>query len=498
MRMILKRALGWLSALWPGFFQTKLLAPPDAPDALEDIPDGEPNLLPLSILGQPLKITVPMWPISNPTPATPEMLRLYWNDALVDEKRWEAPIAEADLFVEAPVSVLQHGRAEVSYEVQGFNSVITPSQVLIVTIDKVPPVLGSAEGLLLFDEAVLREGLTARYLEQHEDVVLAELPPYDAPAVGDVITLYWDDKPFANDRLSERIVTRQDLDKTIYLSIPGDDVRARGDGQRYVHYQIRDRAGNLSARSRPAVLEVDATPIPRSLPWIEVPQAVGAEGDLSMRLDDYADPLVVIVPADAVIYPDERITVQWGAPGDHGYYTSSEPQPGTNDRFLIPEPNVLAYSKRTLEVRYVVNDGKQDFASVPCSLKVIEFATGGLPRVALEGANSSGFSLGSAPQQVPVSLGTWRGIAVGQRVNITVTGVLQSGADARPYNVLTAHAVTQAQVRQGIGANKEVTLPRAYLETLRRGEAFTFHVQVSFDGGTTWVDFPLYSPKLIP
>lgn len=498
MRMIPKRALGWLSARWPGFFQANLLDPPGAPDALEDIPGGEPKLLPLSVLGQPVKITVPMWPISHPTPDTPEVLWLYWNGTQVDEKRWEAPITEDELFVEAPVSVLQHGRVEVSYKVQGYNGVVTSSQVLIVTIDKVPPVLGGAEGLLLFDDEVLRDGVTARYLEQHEDVLLAELPPYEAPAVGDVITYYWDDQPFANDWLGEITVTKQDLEQTIYLSILGEDVRAGGDGQRYVHYQIRDRAGNLGARSRPAVLEVDATPIPRVLPWLQVPQADGADGDLSLKLDDYADPLVVIVPAEAVIYPGEAVTVQWGAPGDYGYYTTSEPRPGTDDRFLIPEPNVLAYSKHTLQISYVVSDGKQEFPSVPCSLKLTAFDTGGLPRVALEGASSNGFSLGSAPERVPVSLGTWRGIAVGQRVNITVTGVLQSGSDAPPYNVLTTHAVTAAQARQGIGANKEVTLPKAYLATLRRGETFTFHVEVSFDDGTTWVDFPLYSPKLIP
>ena len=438
-----------------------------------------------------------MWPISNPTPGTPEVLWLYWNGTQVDEKRWEAAIPEDELFVEAPVSVLQHGAVAVTYEVQSYNGVVTPSLSLTLTIDKVPPVLGGDEGLLLFDEEVRREGVTARYLEQHENLLLAELPPYDRPRVGDVISYYWDDQPFANDFMGERTVTREELDQTIYLPIDGDAIRDRGVGQRYVHYQIRDRAGNVSARSRPAVLEVDAEPIPRNLPWLVVPQASGAGGDLSLKLDEYVAPLVVIVPAEAVIYPDEVVTVQWGAPGDYGYYTTSEPEMGTDDRFLIPERSVLAYSKRTLEVGYVVRDGKDDFPGTPSNLKVTEFDKGGLPLVKLEGANSNGFSLGAAPERVPVSLATWRGIAVGQRVNITVTGVLQSGADAPPCNVLTAHVVTEAQVRQGIGANKDVTLPKAFLATLRRGETFTFHVEASFDDGTTWIEFPRYSPKLI-
>ncbi|MFJ4054000.1 hypothetical protein ACIPZC_11110 [Pseudomonas sp. NPDC089743] len=489
MRIIQK----WLRARWPGLFGANRLGPPTAPMALPDVPDGEPGLLPLSILDKPVRIEVPMWPISNPTPATPEALRLYWNGVQVDEKRWEAAIPEDDLFVEAPVSVLQHGPVEVSYEVQSFNGVVTSSRSLTLTIDKVSPVLGGDEGLLLFDEEVRREGVTARYLERHGNILLAELPAYERPSIGDVINYYWDDQPFANDWMGE--LTVEALDQTIYLPIDGDAIKERGDGPRYVHYQIRDRAGNLSARSRPAVLEVAAEPIPRHLPWLSVSQASGSGGELSLELDKYTAPLAVVVSADAVIYPGEVVTVQWGAPGDYGYYTTSEPEVGTDGRFLIPERSVLAYSKRTLEVGYVVSDGTEHFPGTPCNLKVTEFKEG-LPQVALEGADSDGFSLGSAPELVPVSLGVWPGIAVGQRVNITVTGVLPSGAEAPPYDILTAHSVNDAQVRRGIGANKDVTLPKAYLARLMRDHPFTFNVEVSFDDGTTWVKFPLYRPVL--
>jgi len=114
----------------------------------------------------------------------------------------------------------------------------------------------------------------------------------------------------------------------------------------------------------------------------------------------------------------------------------------------------------------------------------------------LVGATSNGFSLGSAPAKVPVKLDPWRFIAVGQRINIWVTGVLQSGADSEPHHVLQAHAITEVQVRQGIGANNEVTVLRTFLATLKRDLQFTLHVQVSFDNGANWVDFPLYHPTL--
>ena len=79
--------------------------------------------------------------------------------AVGEPKRWEDKIPEDDLFVEAPVAVLLHGTQEVTYEVYGFNGVVTHSSPLTLTIDTVPPVLGGDEGLLLFDEEVGREGV---------------------------------------------------------------------------------------------------------------------------------------------------------------------------------------------------------------------------------------------------------------------------------------------------------------------------------------------------
>lgn len=73
---------------------------------------------------------------------------------------------------------------------------------------------------------------------------------------------------------------------------------------------------------------------------------------------------------------------------------------------------------------------------------------------------------------------------------------LQSGAEAGPHHVLTAHAINEMQVRQGVGANQDVTVPKTFLATLKRNAQFTLHVQVSFDDGAHWVDFPEYHPVL--
>ncbi|MEE6443338.1 MULTISPECIES: hypothetical protein [Pseudomonas] len=68
-----------------------------------------------------------------------------------------------------------------------------------MTIDEVAPVLGDNQGSLVFDEEVLRDGVTARYLENN--VLQALVPRYQTPAVADTLIVYWDREPFANEEV---------------------------------------------------------------------------------------------------------------------------------------------------------------------------------------------------------------------------------------------------------------------------------------------------------
>ena len=490
-----KRSFNGLAAV----AEPQSLKPVSVTDLLPDIDGGERNLLPVRATRRPLPITIPMWLVSDPSEDAPELLVVKWDGQPFEDKTWITPVQPGDLELEVPVALLGEGRHTLTYEVTLGNEETSVSEALSLLIDKAAPLLGGQRGRLEFVEdadELERDGLTARYLERHSDRLRTLVPAYDSPGPGDIITCYWGEKPDDSEQVDSRTLTKDDYLLPIHIDFQGDMIRRTKDGVRYAYYEIEDRAGNLSNLARSLELDVKAQPIPRHFEWVEIAQATGASGELALKLDDYVEPLLVAVPMSARWFPDETVTVIWGEPEDYGYYSTSEVHPGTERSYAIPEKHVLAYGKRTLAVRYEVSDGIDVFPSDMSNLKVTEFDKGGLPQVALEGANSNGFSLGSAPERVPVSLGTWRGIAVGQQVNITVTGVLPSGWDAPPQSVLTAHPLTEAQVRQGIGANKEVTLPKAYLATLRRNEPFTFQVQASFDGGTTWVDFPLYSPTL--
>lgn len=468
-------------------------------DLLPDIDGGEPNLLPSRATRRPLPVTIPMWLVSNPSEEDPEWLVVRWDGQPFEDKTWTTPVQPADLELEVPVALLGEGRHTLAYEVTLGNEETCFSEKLSLFIDKTAPVLGGQRGRLELVEdpdEVERDGLTARYLERHGDRLRTLVPAYDSPLPGDIITWYWGEKPDDSEPVANRTLTKNDYLLPVHIDFQGEPIRQSKDGLRYAYYEIEDRAGNLSSLARSLELDVKAQPIPRQFEWVEIAQATGSGGELALKLDEYIEPLLVAVPGSAKWFPDETVTVFWGAPEDYGYYSTSEAHPGTDRSYAIPEKHVLAYSKRTLVVRYEVSDGVDVFRSADSNLKVTEFDQGGLPVVALEGADSDGFSLGPAPERVPVSLATWTGIAAGQQVNITVTGVLQGGGAASPEPVLTAHKVTAVQVRQGIGANREVTVSRAYLATLERNERFTFLVQVSFDNGTTWVDFPRYSPTL--
>ncbi|MCF5674294.1 hypothetical protein GIV48_26555, partial [Pseudomonas syringae] len=52
------------------------LLDPDVPDALDDIPGGEINLLPKSALQSDLTVTFPLWRGSNPAPGFTETVVL--------------------------------------------------------------------------------------------------------------------------------------------------------------------------------------------------------------------------------------------------------------------------------------------------------------------------------------------------------------------------------------------------------------------------------------
>ena len=454
---------------------------PKVEAALEDIGGGLPNLLPLTALVWNLQVEVPMWRESLPLPGLPEWLGLFWDGTEVDEAFWNGPVPPSDLIRHVPLHLLTEGRHQLHYEVRIFNGEYGVSPSIIVSIDRTPPYLGANEGKLQFADEVELNGVTARYLELNDDVLVATLPEYLVMAPGDRVVWYWDEVPFDDNLVSQRTLALEDIGKPLTIEFAGDIIRARGDGRRYAYYRVYDRAGNGSMRARPAVIETDVTPIPRLLPWPHVPKAEGTAQNVRLALEGIGAPLLVTLPAGAVIYPGEAVSVEWGVPGTFGYHLAEQPYQGQIGRYETPLAKVVAQAGKTVQVRYLVQAPEGRLSSQLLHIAVQKLPTTRLPRPYLEGAGVAGtqISLGRVGARTDVRLDPWFLMAAGQKVTVMVSGVSPQGAavqetllDSYPVRSGNEHVVT--------------SLTKAFLQRLQVNSSFTITARLSFDGGESW------------
>ncbi|KIQ56690.1 hypothetical protein RL74_24740, partial [Pseudomonas fluorescens] len=285
------------------------LSPPDIIGVLDPAPGGEENLLRKDAWLLPLRVEFDLWSDAAQEPGMTDTVRLFWRGAKVDEKFLQGPVQEADLWLRVPVTELDEGVHSLYYQVLPWNGSVPRECVPVnVTIDKTPPILAADSELVFPSEVLPPNKLTAHYLELNNDEVRVDLPAYTIPRPWDRITWYWGTTPGTQDQAGVIELDDRNFSDPVVVTIPGDLIRDRGEGWRYVWYQVQDRAGNLSLRSEPVELDVSATPVPRVLPWPAVEGAVGAGQQQTL------DPLVplngvviVQVPPEAVIYPGEKV-----------------------------------------------------------------------------------------------------------------------------------------------------------------------------------------------
>jgi len=476
------------------------LEPPEVPAMMEDIPGGAPGLLPIAALGSPLLVVVPMWNESNPRPGRPEVVRVFWGDDVVSCREWEAPVLPEELEFHVPVEVLVEGVHKVSYDLKLANTNLpTPSLALTLTIDRTPPLLSAEdEGALKFDPEVIgEEGVSYRYLEENDDLLVADVPAYHTPMPGDRILWYWDRQLYDYELVDERTLYQEDMGKPLQLEYSGEMIRERGDGARFAHYELYDRAGNRSARSRQVQLNVSATPPSRVLQWPQVSDTKGSGEEVTFDLNAFNGGLFVTVAPEAIIEPGETVAVQWAAPGAVGSFTTDDDSAKAG-QFPIPDDKISAHSAKVIPVYYEVTDLKG--VKHPSALRRVRVSrlTSGFPAAQIKEATTARLYLSDVGTSATITLATWFLISTDHRVTLTVTGPAQAGGSVT-YPVLTAHPVSVAEMDNGLGSNGDVTVPKSFLQTLARGQQFRVLVMVSFDGGETWPaepNFPALSLTL--
>ncbi|MFS0827920.1 hypothetical protein [Pseudomonas phoenicis] len=447
---------------------------PVVPQSLADVPGGQSNLVPISALIQPLRVEVLPWPNSDPERGE-ETLKLFWNDVEIERRSWTSPISPEDLVFEVPVRFLLEGRPVLRYEVTVFNGQTASSAPLTLTIDLTAPALASPDSRLLFDPQVIADGVTVEYLENNGDQVVATLPDYRSPMVGDCIRYYWDRQQGDQDLVEERILTSADLGKSVQLVLSGDLIRQRGDGERHVHYRIIDRAGNVSVASQALILVVKATPAPRLLSRPDLPKASGTSETVVLDLNSLRGALEAFIPQDAGVGSQEPVEMQWAEPASLGAATIKG-TPGTL-AFTIPYECLAAHSGKTLPLYYKASDDE----STRRLVKVLAFRPYAPPPQVLE-ADSDTLSLAKVGSAARIVQEAWSLISTDQRVKVRVLG--PAGAE---HTVTAAYPVTQADMDAGVlGSGGTLTVPKAFLQNQPLGSRLLVQVSVSLDAGASW------------
>ncbi|UFH48274.1 hypothetical protein [Pseudomonas sp. KNUC1026] len=281
--------------------------------------------------------------------------------------------------------------------------------------------------------------------------------------------------------------------------VSGEAIRARGDGQRYLYYHVTDRAGNVGALSRPAALMVQATPIPRDLPPPSVPAASGTSPRQTLNPAQAVSGVEVQVPAKAVIYDDESIELLWGDSGEAGGWISPALPASTKPwAFEVPSTSIGAHQGKTLAVSYRVLPGGET-PSVPLSLAVSRLS-GGLPAPEIAQAQGrASLSLRNVPASgATLLLSRWPLIGTDQRVRLAIYGAFQSGGQAQEHVVVDWHAVTEAEVFNGL----RQTIPKPVLQQFALNGFIKLRAYVSWDRGQSWPaqgspNFPVFELQLL-
>ena len=468
---------------------TNRLAPPKVAAALQDIPGGQPNLLPITALDAPLRVEIPMWLISDPLPGFPERLQVYWNGVMFHEDEWTAPVPPADLVLQVADLHQSHGTHRLFYRVMINTGVWADSLELELTVDRAPPTLGGNGGRLQFDTS----DVTPEYLEQNQDRLVGQVPDYTTLQPGDVIRWYWDTRFDEDQLVSSRTLTEQDVGKPLELIFDGEFIRLHGDGTRMARYRVQDRAGNLSTYSGYVDLDVSASRPAREFAWPHIKNSSGTGAKVTL------DPLkttpggaTVEIPASAQIRDDDVVWMQWGerdAPGS--FRTDATISPGVY-HFNVPKEYVAFHIGRTLAVHYEVIDALgREYVSQPRQVEVLKIPAENFTDIQCEGtAGNDGLSLAAVPATgAKLTLAPWVMISADQFITIKVEGLSAGGAMVT-HTVTDKRQLTAAEVIDGIGKDGTTVISKAFLSGLQFHADFNVQVTVSFNLGQNWPSTP--------
>ncbi|SFO78284.1 hypothetical protein SAMN03159304_05044 [Pseudomonas sp. NFACC24-1] len=479
----------------------RLLRKPIVSVLLPDSSDwDETGLLPVEYVGNPLRVEIPPWIDSPQSSGLKSYLRVYWDNLPrpVYEKEWTSTDwgsgnspPPADLFFDLGALHVVHGIHDLWYDVTLFLGNYDPSEHLTVTIDEIPPNLGS-DPRLVFDTTEV----TNQYLDNNDDKLMGDVPPYAGGAPGDVITWYWSQVAFPvnpADKVDSRTLFRGESGQPLPLEFPGTFIRNSNNGERFAYYQISDRAGNVST-SREMRLNVNIRPpTPRRFPTVKEASSTPS-GTGTLNPFNGGSGVTVVVEASEVD-PHEDVIVDFvGLGGEDGVGSITGVRPITAGglEFAIPAAVVAANipvdssDLRKVETYYWPGTSPQHSAIY--TLRINPFAVGALGQVHCRQAQvGSPATLSKSrvpPEGADLEIARWIYQARGQRMNVW----------AIAEGVRTDF---QRGVPHGFDGTFSMKIAKDYVDRLALDSMFTLYAGVSFDGGESYIEFRSLALKVV-
>jgi len=208
--------------------------------------------------------------------------------------------------------------------------------------------------------------------------------------------------------------------------------------------------------------------------------------------------ITILLPEEAVIGSNDKVQMVFDGFQPGGHYMA-DPDFGDPKTFKIPKHYVPANLGKRLYVFYEVTPpGEKAVKSRRYDLQ-IKNLTSGWPTLQITsppGASNAEVSLKTVSDAVTVRLRAWVSMAEGQRLRIYAKGVLQAGDVEETFNVRVGatEVVTEDEYLEG---EIQAKLPRTFLAKLKLNQQFNVTVDVSFDGGFSYKQLPMISPRLV-
>ncbi|QJP94460.1 hypothetical protein [Pseudomonas fluorescens] len=277
----------------------------------DESPDG---LLPRSALSDDLQVIVPNWippPVADPV----YILSISWvlEGGLFTPVYKETFDTPGEKVLKVPRDKLAHGIYALSYELNyGGNKQYSFNTR--VTVDRQPPNDGqTGDALVMLN---VPGDLTDDYLTRFGEVRF-QVPFYvDAMARDRSIHFLTDNDnpPDSEQEIGEQVFSQQDIDlRQLIITIYEADIRAKGHGQRFFYYMLRDWARNTGPRSTLLPVFVNLKPGPGKLKPPRVPLSARGLIDREHAREGATNQKAVTVEIDNYDNPDasDKLLIRW-------------------------------------------------------------------------------------------------------------------------------------------------------------------------------------------